>query len=430
MSLRLGKIIIALLLCGASSGCAIIDNVESRATALNSESAETKSATVLTNILRAAYSEPLQFTEIVSYSGQNSGNFQMGSSLPIAVVPSTLSRTFSISPSIQASGSNQFQISNLNNMEFYYGPQTPISMQMIALFLKAGYEPRILLPLIISDIEVQNNDYVSQWHGNAISRDGFTSFYTALGRLIDEGLFVEEVQKVEKYGPELNKRDATYLLGKLLHEWKDEAPELKKLKNGRYQIQKTKKRYRICFDRLKKLGQKRYHTTPDLIAAPDAALEKSAVISLASPKDKILNVEIKKEEFCRAKAEKDENNNKDDDSLERKLKFTTRSPQGVFQFLGEMVRTELGIAADKPTSLAMESNDHSGYFRLFSVNNPDGGDVFTSITFKGRPYHLSSDPSGTRDASTRVLQIAQDLVALQSSAKNFPTPNVITVLGQ
>jgi hypothetical protein len=40
---------------------------------------------------------------------------------------------------------------------------------------------------------------------------------------------------------------------------------------------------------------------------------------------------------------------------------------------------------------------------------------------------MAIDPAGNSDTSSRILQLLTDLLALQSSAKSLPAPNVIAV---
>ena len=45
-------------------------------------------------------------------------------------------------------------------------------------------------------------------------------------------------------------------------------------------------------------------------------------------------------------------------------------------------------------------------------------------------YYVAGDPNGKDDYSSQVMQIVTDLLALQSSAKNIPSPGVLTVISR
>ena len=89
-----------------------------------------------------------------------------------------------------------------------------------------------------------------------------------------------------------------------------------------------------------------------------------------------------------------------------------------------MVRTELGLATGVPVSLDLYGPPP---YRLFSVERrrPSRGEI--GVRYEGQAYSIRTDPSGELDASSRVVQILTDLWALQSSAKDLPAPNLITV---
>jgi hypothetical protein len=43
---------------------------------------------------------------------------------------------------------------------------------------------------------------------------------------------------------------------------------------------------------------------------------------------------------------------------------------------------------------------------------------------------VAVDPSGAKNTSSRIMQLVSDLLALQSSAKNLPAPNLIAITTQ
>src|ERR1700730_3560876 len=116
--MRIGFQSISLLVCSlvlsTLSGCAAIDNFSPRSVAFNREAADSKTETIILNIMRAAYAQALQCTDVGSVAGQGSVSATPGSSLPIAVIPKTVPRTFSISPGATVSGNNTFNVANLN----------------------------------------------------------------------------------------------------------------------------------------------------------------------------------------------------------------------------------------------------------------------------------------------------------------------------
>jgi hypothetical protein len=113
------------------------------------------------------------------------------------------------------------------------------------------------------------------------------------------------------------------------------------------------------------------------------------------------------------------------------ISITTRSLEGIFQYLGEIVRTELGIGNGQPTSLAIPRNQQEAEtgegFRLFRLQRRAPSLAEPWVLYDGHVYTIDVDPSGQADASSRVLQLVSDLLALQSSAKALPAPNLIAI---
>jgi hypothetical protein len=113
----------------AFGGCAAVDHFAPRAIDYNFETADAKTTTIVLNVIRAAYTQPLQFTDVSTISGLASVGATVSSSIPI---PNNLPafkvpQTTAVTPSATASGTNTTNVANLNTQEFYYGLQTPLS---------------------------------------------------------------------------------------------------------------------------------------------------------------------------------------------------------------------------------------------------------------------------------------------------------------
>src|SRR5262245_12138634 len=83
------------------SGCALVDQFSPRTKDFNTETADSKSTAVLINIMRSAYSKPLQFTDVSTVSGQSVITGGLSStSLPISVRGPTTTQNWTIGPSV------------------------------------------------------------------------------------------------------------------------------------------------------------------------------------------------------------------------------------------------------------------------------------------------------------------------------------------
>jgi hypothetical protein len=150
-------------------------------------------------------------------------------------------------------------------------------------------------------------------------------------------------------------------------------------------------------------------------------------ISLArefgSPK---LIIPIGQQYYCGAKPSTEQGSDARSQRAGQGITLRTRSLEGMFYFLGEMVRTELGLATGEGASLAIPlSRETEFHFFRIERRLPSVGDPW--VTYNGQVFTISVDPSGQHDASSRIVQLLTDLLALQSSAKNLPAPNLIAI---
>jgi hypothetical protein len=135
--------------------------------AYNQEAAQTKGNTILLNILRSASHRPLQFTEYSTATAQSNLSGQIGASAPVAVIPTSVARTFMLNPQVAASAQTQVQVTNVNSQEFYYGIQAPLSQQMLGTFAAVGHDPLLVFMLGIASIRRTSNTQIDEIENDA-----------------------------------------------------------------------------------------------------------------------------------------------------------------------------------------------------------------------------------------------------------------------
>jgi len=435
VGLRCVAAVFAMQLCG----CGAIDQFSPRAQDYNRASADSKSNQILLNVLRAAYSQPLQFTDVTTVAGTTSINGQLSDSvpLPLNTVARLASRTVSASPSVSLTGGNTVNVANLNTQEFYKGLQAPLANSQVSYYLFSAFydlNPNELLPLFLSEIRLSDaKERTSILRNRATSQNSFFTFYSATRQLIRAGPYTEPAGKAKptNVGPLLDEADArdpkllSALIAsasastgdsgagmKLVPVWKEENG----VKTVKYQLQRSGGSGgddRFCFVEVKESEE-----NPDMVmTAPIRSKEHLIHLALYYGKPE-LPVRIASAQFCGNSGAKTAN--------KAELQFKTRSVEEIFHFLGEIVRTELGLAGGEGTSLAIPSSNRPE-FRLFHVERrlPVGEEPWAMIN--GQIFAVSIDVTGQYDASSRVLQLMTDLLALQSSAKNLPAPNLIAI---
>ena len=444
--------LVPLVICG----CAAVDQFSSRAQDYNHQTADSKGGQILLNVVRSAYSQPLQFTDVSTVAATSSLSGTLGATVPFPLNIAAISgvRTIAASPSATATGGSTVNVANLNTQEFYQGLQKPLTNSQIDYYLFSGFYdlyPSELLPLFISEIDIKNADgttFVLRNRGT--SPQSFNRFYFATSQLLKGGLSTEQAAKAKptKVGPELEVQQASdpKLLSALVTgssapstsstgsdgSGSGEAggftlqPITKKVdgeKKTFYQLQKNGGAGgaggdRFCFSTT-------WHPQNDLdLSMSKPIKEKEHLIFLGLENEKyVWPVAVHPSLYCgRSSGSRAAGGSE-------KISFKTRSIEEIFYFLGQIVRTELGIASGEEASLAIPSSDGST-FRLFHVEHrlPVGEEPW--VMYNGQIFSIRIDPSGKQDASSRVLQMMTDLLALQSSAKNLPAPNLIAVTTQ
>jgi hypothetical protein len=435
-------------------GCGLVDSVGPRAVHYNDEVADSKTGAILLNIIRAAYSVPLQFTDLTQFTAGATaeGNIgaETGAGIPVPLnhLSNLQPRTGNVSPQISLGGRLNATTSttgvNLNNQEFYQGLQTPLEKKQIHYYLTGNatsLEDWQLLSLFISSIIVYDNTvkpkYAKRLYGRADNIDNFEAFTLSIEELVRKGLTMQRKKPAKKpVGPCLFASEAAHpeLLAALVNSSIAERSGLTLVEvedregakpNGKckgiegdgplYQLQGTGKEvFDFCF------APQETTANRNLSTEFRTQLQRSEPVALfgTTRQAPLVRTTIAEETKCGEKEpEKDAG-----------IKFETRSLEGIITFLGEMVRTELGLGIDsKPTSLAYFNEEWSCDYSLFSVKprRPSSGEI--GVKYQGQWFSVAVDPTGQCDSSSRVLQVLADLWALQSKAKDFPVSIVVTV---
>ncbi|HEY4848387.1 MAG TPA: hypothetical protein VIH87_11520 [Methylocella sp.] len=414
-------------------GCAVVDQYGSRAIEYNEQTQTSKSSTILLNILRSAYHEPLQFTDVSTVTGTASAQAGINAAIPFRIggAKFTGPNILSLNPSASMSGGPQFSVANLNTQEFYRGIQSSVDSTIIFNYVDSGINLRVLLPLLISDIEIDNShtNKKAVIH-NSGSSESYRTFLEAMGDLIDHGLTVAKAVKPpdKTFGPRLTKEEVSdpKLLSALVQvigaggagadgasfslkdvTRKGHPPEFQLSKRGENSPH-------FCFvDKETPYGEATELSVSDLKAK---GMPRSFFLTLVYANGKpLLGFPVHKNSCQLAETAVN-------------IMLRVRSVEGIFTFLGEMARTELGLGSGGPDDLATPLTSKSDVpFYLFKIEQrlPLNGEI--SANFHGSTYTISADPSGP-NASNQVVQLLTDLLALQSSAKNLPAPNVIAIV--
>lgn len=427
---QLGRLVTAVAASALLGGCSTVDQFGPRSARFNGEAVDGRSRSILANVMRSAYGKPLQFTDLTTITGQATLGGELGLAVPFDVDPNATARTYTGSPKVSASGTSTFNIANLNSREFYNGLQTPVSVQNIANLLASSYDPQLVLFLTISDIEIRTGQKRIRFHSTASSPKTFRLFYQAIQFMREAGLSTR-AGKSSVVGPSYSADDlrsppvmAAMLSGATGPLSIKPDPD----KPDRFRLFRSSA-YEFCFDPMlvKKTrfqvarssaiaGEENLRTMNGFSNVPvPAALVIEGGVAVAGT-----SFQIEPGSFCEPPAGAERTTGTD-------IRITTRSVEGIFQFLGEIARQQLKMDGTSRDGLGVVDPTGRGLFPFRVVEGVPSNAALTILS-DGKRYSVITDPSGSADQSTRVMQILTVLLAIQSSAKDLPAPSVISIL--
>lgn len=448
------RVFAAGLLLGAAA-CAPTQDFASRAINYNRQAERTKDSDILLNIIRAAFRKPLQFTQLQSITGQDSASATAGFSLPFLGPRAGGPRLFTFSPSLMASSGPNYSVAVLDTKEFYQGILTPIPESTAALYVKSGISKETLLMLLVSEIRYgpptslqyiynaprnMNDALLSQKPARY-----FTAFSQTMKELIDDGLDFEEVDTPEQLGPTLTRRELSdpRKIADL------DAKKIKIVKVGqgggaRFRLEKTTASYRFCFNLARaKLGVgvgtpipisgNHKGSNADLEITPASLCGAPAGRQASSPAGQKARPVLPPGRqpgvyvLLRSPAPRHKTGAFPGAAPARieEITLRMRSVAGILSYLGEIARSDLGLS-EVPFAPRVGWREA----RLFRLARGPGGSSAIAVSYQGRAYHVPIDASGTCNRSGQVLDLVAELLALNSSAKSLPAPNIIPVISR
>jgi hypothetical protein len=381
----------------------------------------------------------LQFTELTTVSGTASQSLSAGVSIPFGVHrPSTSPISDTFTSMFGLSGGPTFSVANLSTKEFYSGILTPLEPLIITYYLSRAHTAQWFLPLVVSDIIYGPKNILI--HNDA---SNFHAFWSALNALIAIGLTAETSKNVTAESPILSERDArdSKLLASLASgaatgnttldlkryevpltfaEAKDpnltlvEYGELKRTNEMIYfRLEKYSTKYRFCID-------------PLSVGESPGTLPRTIHLAHEEHGSGIPGTEvtITKQSLCGSQGKDNKDASAEPDvSLKglENLKFKPRSTMEIITFLGESIRYNNPPLVSSPIPRSPPT------VTLFAASEvpPKGPSI--RATVDTHTYYVEVDATDN-NMSTRVMELLAELIALHSSAKDLPAPNVITVI--
>src|SRR6185295_7807572 len=137
------------------AGC-IDSTLAPRAADINLGTQNVRESAILTNIVRASRSEPLNFVALSKYTG--TGSLSLNESLtrnfPATTPTGTVLKEI-FGSSVGASQANAFDVGTLENRDFYGGFMSPLDLEALNLLLNAGLNKELVLHSVIEAFRVR-----------------------------------------------------------------------------------------------------------------------------------------------------------------------------------------------------------------------------------------------------------------------------------
>jgi hypothetical protein len=411
----------------AIGGC-VADLFGDRAVVYNQEAANGSDQAILTNIVRASLGRPLQFTQFTTVTGIASESLSLAGVIPFAVHrPTTVGAQATFMPSVGLSGGPNFTVVDLSTQEFYKGITSPIETQLLKYYLDQGaFNPTAVLFLLVSEITIIGPTPAQVF----CSVEHFHDCSDALTELIALGLNFESVDAPIPESPALSERDAKdpKLLASLAsgaaagnatldlkrYEVPDSITKSKDLNLDKSEYDSLKHNRNSIYFRLEKKTSKYIGCfSPEKVQQVQKALSLPAfpLHFALTAGAKTTVVTFDKSNLCGAPQGAPK---------AAEVTFSTRSVQEIILLLGDSLRGSVSLPV-------FETPQGGPEITVFRAREQPPGGPSISTTVDGRTYYVSVDATGN-DMSSRVIQLIADLIALHSSAKDLPAPNVISVV--
>ncbi len=185
---------------GAAGGCAVVDAVEPRVLAGNLSTDAARNTGILLNIVRASYFQPLNFVAVPKIAATTKSS--VGAALPsFQIGPNRADQvTFgSATFGATANADAAYDVTVLQEQEFYKGLMTPVTAETLNLFVRQGYPRELLFWLFADSVRVQKQGGRIREHRNKPGENLCASgecFQTYVDLAIDTGLAAETRQRV------------------------------------------------------------------------------------------------------------------------------------------------------------------------------------------------------------------------------------------
>lgn len=360
---------------------------------------------ILINIIRASNERPLSFLDIPSINGSGNVSFSPGLSPSmngfiggLAGGPLGIS---SLSPTLAPSFGNSFNFSqsSLDNATFLQGFLSQIPIGTAKFFISDNIPREVMFSLVIASIEIKQADGKSTRYINNPLLPEYPAFQAELYKLLSYGLTVDQV----KEGPKKNSSPA---LGRTANYSQPNMP-------SPYQSPG---------------GYGGYGGSSGAYGGMYGQMQLQPQFKICVDENKFANVvkeEFSSDIFCKASLNAPKNK-----SSKSELILTIRSPNTVFEYLGQVVSAQnqenpfIVTLPPSATTQARKIGQENQYALLIVRKNDSSNKNFARV--KNIDDDVHSIPANDNGYSPMVLKIISQLLSLNKVPGSIPaSPGIL-----
>lgn len=420
-------------------------------TALNQVQQQATAQILLLNVLRARVKEPLAYSRLDVLRG--SSDLSGGVAVNIPFGPAGGDR--GTSPFFSAGTGVSNDLTPHDDQDFYRGILTPVTPETWALYQDQNWPPDVLFHLFVEDIKIPEGDYrqlMDDVKNFCAANANVAEVGQQCGMLGDAQLAIRDagpdcqpivhlnagnriyelsndpgnrcdLMQFEAFshallvmGFRITKDEVDVPLGPVMTnglkigtlDWpfkvQDSNVHIQQVPGG-YQLVQVKTNYGV------KLAN---------LACPG-----SATVAVAAQSDILAQTRklVQKAQGSAANQANPQCNGEELGGLN--IAITTRSPDGMVYYLGEVARALLPTDPGRQPLTVMVHSSSGAEHPLMSIVAGDDYDAVASVTFEDTLYSI---PRGGKDLTMQVFELLQQIFALYNKAPAAPATTAVTVV--
>jgi hypothetical protein len=430
------------------AGCGTQGHIADELTAFNEAQQKGTAQLVLLNVLRARDRQPLAYSHFDVLRGGISGSTSAGLAVPFGpgAAANALATGIGLTPGISQ------DIKPQDDQDFYRGILTPLSAETWALYQDQDWNPDLLFHMFVEDIKLSRDDYETVTHATSDLCHEHADIGDVAASCSDLAQTNTDIAKLGSCAPDTFLLNGKPLL-KLMNYPGDRCTQLQydaftqslvilgfhiaeetskadvgpamgaaafkdttwpfSLKGsnieitgsgGTYQFKTVSKSYAVALSNMPCPG--------DANIAVAATSELGSQIRAQSNDAKAYVAKHGVPEGCEHRT-----------SVQ--IGITTRSPDGMLYYMGEVARALLPMKPGEPTQTVTLRGDDGKPHTLMNLVEGDISDPAVRVDYHGTTFSV---PRGDSHLTMQAFELLEQVFALYNRASSAPSTTAVTVV--